>query len=385
MQLILRVVRYMGQAPDEDRAKTFGTEGGTIGRSTLNDWVLPDPSRFLSSRHAWVRFEAGKFYLTDTSTNGVFVNQAATPVGMNREIALRDGDTLVMGEYELTAAVIDEHQSAREANVTTVRYASSQATILNPAQRGSTDVEVPTPQAPATGMLDEVFEQMQRTGTPRIPASESAREPAEFELAYDLGAAFADTMGRPNATVDNKGLLDAFLRGANLTADSLTGTAPEALLEQAGKVLNQLATNMRALSVARASFQNTLGIPPDPHAEQARLFAADNTLAVLQQLLAGSAARNAAAADAVDDIIVHELALLAGLRAGFATLLQALDPNALQELFAGEAEATLWTHYCERYELLKAEAESDFHSRFGKAFAEAYAAERAAQFSRHDS
>ena len=49
----------------------FGVGGGGIGRASDNDWVLPDPLRYLSAHHARVQFRNGTYLLLDTSTNGV--------------------------------------------------------------------------------------------------------------------------------------------------------------------------------------------------------------------------------------------------------------------------------------------------------------------------
>ena len=54
----------------------FGRSGGTIGRSLESDWVLPDGQRYLSSRHASIDYRSGSYYVVDTSTNGVYVNDA---------------------------------------------------------------------------------------------------------------------------------------------------------------------------------------------------------------------------------------------------------------------------------------------------------------------
>ena len=59
----------------------LGVGGGSIGRAHDNDWVLPDPERYLSAHHARVRFIDGSFYLYDTSTNGVFINDRNEALG----------------------------------------------------------------------------------------------------------------------------------------------------------------------------------------------------------------------------------------------------------------------------------------------------------------
>ena len=38
------------------------------------DWLLPDPDHFISGHHAAIDYRDGGFFLRDTSTNGVYVN-----------------------------------------------------------------------------------------------------------------------------------------------------------------------------------------------------------------------------------------------------------------------------------------------------------------------
>src|SRR4051812_36085952 len=45
-----------------------------IGRDTHLDWTLPDPTRFISSKHAEIRYKDGGYWLHDVSTNGTFLN-----------------------------------------------------------------------------------------------------------------------------------------------------------------------------------------------------------------------------------------------------------------------------------------------------------------------
>ena len=68
--------------------------GGGIGRAHDNDWVLPDPQRYLSAHHARVQFRDGTYYLLDTSTNGVYINESADArSGRRGAYPLRDGTT----------------------------------------------------------------------------------------------------------------------------------------------------------------------------------------------------------------------------------------------------------------------------------------------------
>ena len=77
------------------------SQGGTVGRGDGNDWVLPDPDRFLSSRHFSISVESGQYFLTDLSTNGTFINGASEPVGKGRKIPLNSGDSIDIGDYQI--------------------------------------------------------------------------------------------------------------------------------------------------------------------------------------------------------------------------------------------------------------------------------------------
>ena len=105
MPLLLEVISDHQEILGSDRVREFREDGGTIGRSLENDWILPDPDHFLSGSHAAIDFKAGSFYLVDTSTNGVFVNDEETPIGKGNPRRLFDGDRLKMGEFEFAIAL----------------------------------------------------------------------------------------------------------------------------------------------------------------------------------------------------------------------------------------------------------------------------------------
>src|SRR5688572_20008776 len=108
MPLVLKIVSRHRQSLGERGAMEFGQNGGTIGRSLENDWALPDGQRYLSSRHASIDYRSGSYYVVDTSTNGVYVNDAEQPVGRGNPQRLFSGDRIRLGEYEISVEVVDE-------------------------------------------------------------------------------------------------------------------------------------------------------------------------------------------------------------------------------------------------------------------------------------
>src|SRR5207244_11857207 len=105
--LKLRLVSDQGRSLAERSSATFSAEGATIGRSADNDWVLPDPLRYVSAHHARVQFREGHFYLQDVSTNGVYVNDDMEPLAKRGAggYRLADGDGLRMGGSHIVAAL----------------------------------------------------------------------------------------------------------------------------------------------------------------------------------------------------------------------------------------------------------------------------------------
>src|ERR1700685_1650182 len=105
MTLRLSVGSEHGIRLGQNSTKVFGVHGGTIGRSTDNAWILPDPDRYLSGKHVRVDFRAGTYVLVDTSSNGTYVNGAQVPLGKYHDYQLKDGDYLRLGEYELLVSI----------------------------------------------------------------------------------------------------------------------------------------------------------------------------------------------------------------------------------------------------------------------------------------
>lgn len=94
-------------APDSviETSKSFGDQGGTIGRGPDNLWVLEDPERYLSACHCRISLENGQYYITDLSTNGTFYNGSANPIGKGAKTGMKDGDTFIIGDYELNVSI----------------------------------------------------------------------------------------------------------------------------------------------------------------------------------------------------------------------------------------------------------------------------------------
>ncbi|MFO1349469.1 MAG: type VI secretion system-associated FHA domain protein TagH [Gammaproteobacteria bacterium] len=101
MPLTLTITSYQRLAPGQNTSKTFDRCNASIGRGPENDWVLPDPEMVLSRKHCMIEYRDSQYYLIDSSVNGVFVNQSQERLGRGNAVLLKDGDELILGDYEI--------------------------------------------------------------------------------------------------------------------------------------------------------------------------------------------------------------------------------------------------------------------------------------------
>lgn len=102
--LILTVLTYRNQPVAPTPPARFTDAGGAIGRGPDNLLVLDDPGKYISRTHAQVVCRAGAYLLQDVGSNPSVVNDR--PLGKGREVALADGDRVVIGDYQLEARMM---------------------------------------------------------------------------------------------------------------------------------------------------------------------------------------------------------------------------------------------------------------------------------------
>ena len=127
MLLELSVLSYHRLSPRQVALKRFDSKGGTLGRAEHADWHLPDPERVVSSVHGRISYHNDDFWITDTSTNGLFVNRSVAPLGNGNKHLLVDGDLLCLGDYEIKVAIVaPAKQSSTDSQATKAEAAPAQ-------------------------------------------------------------------------------------------------------------------------------------------------------------------------------------------------------------------------------------------------------------------
>lgn len=95
-----------------DIARDLATGRLVIGRGPDCDWVLNDPERTLSKIHCMVEFKGGVYIVIDSSTNGVFLNDAPAPIGRGNSAVVGEGDRLRLGGFVMRAGFAAEEAPA---------------------------------------------------------------------------------------------------------------------------------------------------------------------------------------------------------------------------------------------------------------------------------
>jgi len=221
MSLTLEIVSGNRRALGAKASKTFGPDGGTIGRALESDWALPDDNRYLSGRHASIDFHAGSYYLVDTSRNGVFVNGATEPVGGGRPQRLFSGDTIRIGDYEMRVT-IEEFDDADDL--------LPGMTHEDPVDRRQ---RVESPDPTSYDLIDAHV----MTGVGIEIELEEEDDADEFDFAFDLEsgpvlqAVIDPDAGATDATAATAGAAARLTAGADRAANPDAAPGPDAAAE----------------------------------------------------------------------------------------------------------------------------------------------------------
>ncbi|MBL4797349.1 MAG: type VI secretion system-associated FHA domain protein TagH [Oleispira sp.] len=105
MKLIFKIINNPSCGTPSEKCKVFDSNFSTIGRSSSSDWVLPDPDRFISSKHAEINLRDNQFFLKDVSSNGTINALTDEPIGNNQELLISNGQTFLVGEYLIQAEI----------------------------------------------------------------------------------------------------------------------------------------------------------------------------------------------------------------------------------------------------------------------------------------
>jgi len=371
MSLIL-TVRNAGTLPG-DPMPPYEVSGDVIvvGRSRNCDWHLPDPTNAISSRHCEIRRDGEAWLLKDISTNGTFLNGAATRV--EGEHRLAEGDLIRIGHYEIVASL---------GEAKTMVAAAAPEPVAAPAP-----APAPAPEpAPAPA--------------PAVPAEPQA-EPAQDNLTM-MWDSMADLnkvdwarggFGMPDAAplitdlATVEGLVQQLIDAAAL-GDTEVSHSPE-LIAKAGALLKRLVAGLLVMVEARARAKAQMGAEMtgfESDGNNPIKFARSPEQALAQLLnpaQPGFMEADRAIEDAFLDLQSHQVATLKAIPGALRATLDRFSPGSIRrrrgdalgfmaKLLPVFRDAALWRHYEREFVAVKKESDEAFMEVFSKEFRKAY-------------
>ena len=385
MSLIIKIVSEHRDLVGNDCVREFHEEGGSIGRSLQNDWILPDPDRFISGRHATIDFKGGMYYLADMSTNGVYMNSEYEPIGRGNPRRLFDGDRMRMGDFEFDIR-IDKGESL----VMPLEPETPSVAPDNIEQFVDEDVLETGMQLLAEDEItgDEEFQSVLFGKEPKKTEPEPEPEP---ELVAD------DDADSGQLTAED--LFDSFLDGLGVSRVELHPSVDQpVMMMTAGMVLREFVEGTIKLLGSRANLKNAFRLDQTtllPRHNNPMKFS-DNTNDLIKQLLVGSEGEYLGARDAVreagKDILNHQNAFLDAMNSAFIEFADRFDPEELQTDFDRTLDGNFfkflnkskyWDLYCDLYPIMTEKGGGRFPQMFGEEFVKAYE-RQVAEYQRHD-
>lgn len=371
-----------------------GKRGIDIGRDAHLDWTLPDPTRYISSKHCEIRYKDGGYWLHDVSTNGTFLNGAGQRMAIPHR--LRTGDRFTVGHY-IVAVTVEGEEGAPEADAMPappplgyhelwtdqgevvpppidpkqLRAARLNKPIHSDFLDWAADVPNPIPGAgstpssrqPAAAFASPAGSDMDWSvgppshvpvppppppvmPAPRRPGIEAKREVWEDQVDAGPSPGAAARAERPTpasipsapGSASPDALLRQIARAAGLPEDALTQKDPSAAAEQIGAILRLVTESLMQLLTARLQAKRLARVQTHTTVQ-----AVDNnplkfspSAAEALRLMFGSA--NAGYLDAhraigqgFADLKAHEVKTYSAMRQAIERLMADLDPRAIEQ------------------------------------------------------
>jgi predicted component of type VI protein secretion system len=374
--LALSVISGQGASLGSSAYKIFDEKGGSIGRVDSNDWALPDPERFVSSRHAVVKFQSGAFCLEDVSSNGTFINAPDRPMSKTEPVPLKDGDRVYIGDYEILVQLIEDGARAAEEGAAPIQAPSAETNGL----LGTDDplaligVGAQPAEPPPLSPVRQASAPQPAPAPPAAAAAAAAEPPAPAGMPRPVaGAGVALEQGA-------RDLLGAL----GLDPGSV---APD-VAAQLGAIVRIVIQGMIEVLRTRGEVKSNFRMPVtsvrvvENNPLKFSLNADDALHNLFVKRNPGYLGPLDAFREGFEDIAFHELAMLAGIRAAYQSMVGKFNPAQLEEAYTSNLRRTsvlpiggrtkLWDMYCAQFGNIEKDSEASFQLLFGEEFAKAY-------------
>jgi len=405
------ITQWLEDGREQTVERAFDHARITIGRGVGNNFVLKDPTRVVSAKHAEILEKRGAWTVCDVgSTNGTILN--GTKIAPKKEHELHDGDQLTIGPYQVVFQTV-----APQATLDAIRETTSSAT----ASSGPTATDPERLQyilqraygefdGSSDGNLESHLESVLRRaveGCDRARAQSAVQSLRTF-LHSSTGQASDVRKEVPPAKVEpapveprRQESKKRFLSGdrARGVYDELavpgSSLNPDQMAKQLTSVLQAVCVGLADAVRGRREFQKEFEVEatrilawkPNPikHAENA----AEIATILLDPISSGLSDEEVIASlkEVFQDLTLHQLGLMAGFRECIRGLLKELDPEVLGKVQPGESkgkgmgllsggsirsEAAAWRRYMEKHRQLTEEEVKVFERILAPHFTKGY-------------
>lgn len=333
----ISVVSYNNEAPAAAISAVFGQDGGTVGRSDDNYFVLPDAKHYVSRLQAKIKSDGTRHTIANLSkANPILVNKHE--IDAEREYDLHPGDEIQIGLYMLRAE-----------------------SLSSPVNGDSTPAE-------------------SAAGTPLAHRPEL---PRAIAVAAVPAGPHAET-----APPDHGRLMQAFLHGAGVPSHAVATELTPELMEMIGGLLAAAVKGTIKLNASRASVKKEVKADVTMvvvrNNNPLKFFPDTQTVLVqmLRKKMPGFLGPVEAMEEALEDLHTHQQAVVAAMRIAAHDNAASFAPEYIETklknrslfdaLIPASRKAKLWDLYASRFNDAYLKAEDDTQTPFGKAFLRAY-------------
>jgi FHA domain-containing protein len=380
----ITAVSYNNQATPAPLSAVFGRDGGTLGRSEDNFFILQDPKNLVSRIQASIKSDGARHTITNLSqANPILLN--GKEIEFNREYPLNAGDEIQVGLYILKAephlVAVDTGAAPTVEKPVTVAPQPIDIHAVPPSLTADTQ-----PRPAPTRIIPNLAELHQKKNEASGLRARHTEEPESH--SKDKESKTEAPAEHAPESVELDALMQAFLKGAGIPQVSLnSGMTPE-FMEMLGKLLATSIKGTFQLLATRSSIKKevradvTMVVVRNNNPLK---FLSDSETVLVQMLrkkMPGFMGPSEAMEDALADLHAHQTGMVAGMNGAITEVLKRFDPKTLEAraksqkvldtLVPLHKKARMWDQYDAMFEEVNREAHKDYHKLFGRAFLKAY-------------
>lgn len=410
MKLMLEVSSKTGNGI---KTLVLQQEQATIGRRSDSTLFLEDAKRYISSQHAKIEYSSPDYFITDTSTNGLLLNNITKPIGKGNSVKLRDGDQLHIGEYNINVMLVAEQQSLQtpievekddffsadpfaeldnEDQSNTENQTTSEHDFFDlDSEHAQHPLEVDPPP-----VFKEAFNPYAGEGKQQKPAETDnlfgddwfSKGQDDHNTSNKVPLPKKHSLNSETADIQTSLIIENFLRGAGVEQSELNQSITAESFYTIGKILRASIQGTMDVLVGRAKIKNEMHLDvtmiksKENNPVKFSVSAEEAMKKLLAPQDAGYLSAEEAIEEAFDDIRAHQFSVISGMQTALLDVLKRFDPKKLEHRFQQKnpisssipihKQAKLWDAFEYLYNDIEREAADNFYRLFGQAFSESY-------------